>query len=41
MDEDPVHARGLYDKYFSKPLAMLFQEAIVSAVSGRTQVINY
>jgi hypothetical protein len=26
MDEDPVHVRALFERYFSKPLLMLFQE---------------
>jgi hypothetical protein len=30
MDEEPLHARVLFEKYFSKPLVMLVQEPIVN-----------
>lgn len=33
IDESPVHMQALFDKYFSKPWIMLFQEPIVSLAS--------
>lgn len=35
IDEQPIHFRSLYEKYFSKPFIMLAQEPIVSYYSLR------
>jgi DHA1 family multidrug resistance protein-like MFS transporter len=36
LDETPIHARSLLEKYFAKPWVMIVQEPIVSLLSSAT-----